>query len=111
MEFERTGTVTFPGALRTTGALVHGYLTLRDRSIVFSQVSGSEMTHTDVDLADLRTFWPSDNGKKIERDVSKWWTLVRLDHGSSTTMLACAPNGSAALVKLLADRGVPRLEP
>lgn len=110
-EFQRTGTVTFPGAMQTDGPLIKGYLTLREGSIVFSRVSGSEITHSDIDLAGLRTFWPSTNATRSQRDVDKWWTVVRLAYAAHVTMLVCAPNGSSALVGFLADRQVPRLEP
>lgn len=110
-EFERAGTVTCPGALRTAVAMTVGYVTLREDSVVFTVVSGSGMTHTDIDWTDLRSFRSTTNESRTERDLGRWWTLVRLTYGSHALVLACAPNGRSALLKVLLDRGIPHLEP
>lgn len=126
-EFARIGTVTFPGAIRTTSRMTDGYLTLRRGSIVFSRVSGGgDLAHTEIDLGDIRSFWSMTNETRTERDVNRWWTLVRLQHAtvrqgdlrpsggtraSGVTVLACAPNGSTSLLEVLADLRIPQLEP
>ncbi|MET3807297.1 hypothetical protein ABIB25_004320 [Nakamurella sp. UYEF19] len=110
-EFERAGTVTCPGAIRTPMAMTNGYVTLRADSIVFTKVSGSKMTHTDIDWTDLLCFSSVSNKFKHERDLSKWWTLVHLVYPAHEAVLACAPNGRTALLKVLVDRGIRQLGP
>lgn len=105
--------------------MTDGYLTLRRGAIVFSQVSGGELAHTEIDLGDIRSFWSMTNETRTERDVKKWWTLVRLQHAPGNpgdrrpsgdtrapgvTVLACAPNGSTSLLEVLADLRIPQLE-
>jgi hypothetical protein len=109
-EFERTGTTTFPGAMRSTGPMNEGYLTTRAASIVFSEVSGSELTHTVIDLGAVVSFWPMANKTKTERGLSKWWTIFRLHDDAVSVVLACAPNGSTSLLKVMADCRIPQLE-
>ena len=118
-EFERTGTATFPGARRAGGKVEDGYLTVKDRSITFSQVSGSEMTHVDVALDGLVSFWAMANEGRVERSVNKYWTLFRLNYGSAAgsapgpgeVVLASSPNGHASVLKVLAAARIPQIQP
>ena len=110
-EFERTGTATFPGARRAGGKVEDGYLTVKDGSITFSQVSGAEMTHDDVALDGLVSFWPMANEGRAERSVNKYWTLFRLNYASGEVVLASSPNGHSTLLQVLADARVPQLQP
>lgn len=109
--FERTGAATFAGARRDGAKMEDGYLTVNARSIVFSRVSGSAMTHVDVDLDGLRSFWPMANEGRAEASVNKYWTLFRLSYSSREVVLACCPNGHSSLLMVLTDARIPQVQP
>ena len=110
-EFEQTGTATFPGGLRAAGEMTDGYVTVRDGSIVFSQVAGSTLTHVDVALDGLKSFWAMANEGRAERSVNKYWSLFRLAYVDAEVVLACSPNGHSTLLQVLADARIPQLQP
>ncbi|SDO86842.1 hypothetical protein SAMN04515671_2173 [Nakamurella panacisegetis] len=104
-QFESTGTATFPGARRVGANVESGYLTVKDGLVVFSRVSGSEMTHVEVDLLGLQSFWPMANEGRAERSVNRYWTLFRLDYrpipaveaaGQGDSRVAAPRDGDAA---------------
>ena len=108
LEFRTAGTVTFPAARNSGPTVATGYLTARDRSIIFSVVHGSRIDHLDIDLTGITAFSVRDNRQKYLRRISRWWTLVELTGLGDPLLLACAPNGRDVLIEVLTAAGITR---